>query len=261
MTLAAATAVSPAGDGRYTGAIAPGWDVLGNADGGYMMAIAARAASLAADRPDPVTVTAHFLRPGTPGPVEVTTDVVKQGRRFATVSATLGRDGTPLVRMLGTFGSLEPSKSFERVDGAPPAVPPFDECVELEPTETFPPPFMGKVVVRLHPDDAFTDDAPSGEALIRGWFALRDGEPVDTLALLVGVDAFPPTSFNAGLPFAWTPTMELTAHVRARPAPGPLRCVFSTRFITGGFLEEDGELWDSTGRLVAQSRQLALLPG
>ena len=80
------------------------------------------------------------------------------------------------------------------------------------------------------------------------------------VGLLVAVDAFPPTVFNANLPVAWTPTIELTAHVRARPEPGWLRCVFTTRFITGGFLEEDGEIWDASGRLVAQSRQLALLP-
>jgi len=48
--------------------------------------------------------------------------------------------------------------------------------------------------------------------------------------------------------------------VRARPAPGWLACAFTTRFVTGGFLEEDGEVWDATGRLVAQSRQLALVP-
>jgi len=64
----------------------------------------------------------------------------------------------------------------------------------------------------------------------------------------------------ARLPVAWTPTVELTAHVRASPAPGWLRCRFSTRFVTAGFLEEDGEVWDSTGRLVGQSRQLALVP-
>ena len=93
-----------------------------------------------------------------------------------------------------------------------------------------------------------------------GWFRLRDSEPIDTLGLLLAVDAFPPTAFNARLPVAWTPTIELTAHVRARPAPGWLRCVFTTRFVTGGFLEEDGELWDASGHLVAQSRQLALVP-
>ena len=81
-----------------------------------------------------------------------------------------------------------------------------------------------------------------------------------SLALLCAVDAFPPTAFNARLPVAWTPTVELTAHVRANPAPGWLRCRFSTRFVTAGFLEEDGEVWDSTGRLVGQSRQLALVP-
>ena len=77
--------------------------------------------------------------------------------------------------------------------------------------------------------------------------------------MVTAVDAFPPTVFFADLPVAWVPTIELTTHVRARPAPGWLACAFTTRFITGGFLEEDGEVWDSTGRLVAQSRQLALL--
>jgi Acyl-CoA thioesterase C-terminal domain len=90
---------------------------------------------------------------------------------------------------------------------------------------------------------------------------LPGAEHVDSLALLCAVDAFPPTAFNARLPVAGTPTVELTAHIRANPAPGWLRCRFSTRFVTAGFLEEDGEVWDSTGRLVGQSRQLALVPG
>jgi hypothetical protein len=55
-------------------------------------------------------------------------------------------------------------------------------------------------------------------------------------------------------------TLELTAHVRARPAPGWLACRVSTRDVIDGYHEEDFEVWDSRGALVAQSRQLALLP-
>ena len=95
---------------------------------------------------------------------------------------------------------------------------------------------------------------------MRGWFRLPDAEHADSLALLCAAGAFPPTAFTAQLPVAWTPTIELTAHIRANPAPGWLRCRFSSRFVTAGFTQEDGEVRDSTGRLAGQSRQLALLP-
>jgi hypothetical protein len=109
-------------------------------------------------------------------------------------------------------------------------------------------------------DDGFRSGAPTGDAVIRGWFAFADEAPIDAIGLLLVADAFPPPVFNTALPAAWVPTVELTVHVRAVPAPGPLRCMFRSRFIRDGFLEEDGEIWDSAGTLVAQSRQLALLP-
>jgi hypothetical protein len=83
-----------------------------------------------------------------------------------------------------------------------------------------------------------------------------DGREPDPLLLLLAVDALPPVTFELGLP-GWTPTLELTAHVRCRPAPGWLRIQVSNRTLSGGYLEEDAEVWDSEGRLVALSRQLA----
>jgi acyl-CoA thioesterase len=249
------------GAGRYTTAIRPGWDIAGHANGGYLLSLAGRAMQDAAGRPDPVTVTGHFLSPGQPGPAHVVTEVVKRGRTFTTVTGSLTTERRPLLQVLGTFGDVSAPIGPERVDAAPPDLPPPDECVAVRPADTFPPPFMGRVDLRLHPDDAgFAEGSPSGEPRVRGWFRLGEDESIDTIALLLAVDAFPPTAFNARLPVAWTPTVELTAHVRARPAAGWLRCAFTTRFVTGGFLEEDGEIWDDTGRLVAQSRQLALVP-
>jgi len=258
---AVATAVADMGGGVFHTAVAEGWDINGNANGGYLLALAARAMGRAAGRPDPVTITGHYLAPGKPGPAEVVAHVVKQGRRFAAVSATLSAAGTPLLAALGTFGDLSvPAGPPALVDGGPPELPPPSECVSRVDSH-LPVSFAKQLEMRLHPDDArFDRGEPSGRALVRGWFRLHDDEPIDTTALLCAVDAFPPTAFNAHLPMAWTPTVELTAHVRARPAPGWLRCRFTTRFVSGGFLEEDGEVWDADGRLVAQSRQLALLP-
>lgn len=255
------TAVLATGGGRYDARIQPGWDIGGNANGGYLLATVARAMRDASGRPDPVTVTAHYLAPGRPGPATVTTAILKRGRTLATATGVLEADDRQVLYAVGAFGDLSAGGGPELIDAAPPDLPSPDRCIPVTPGDAFPPPFMGQIDLRLAPEDAgFSTGEPSGAPRMRGWFRLLDDEPVDTVALILAADAFPPTAFNARLPIAWTPTIELTVHVRARPAPGWLRCAYSTRFVTGGYLEEDGEVWDDTGRLVAQSRQLALVP-
>ena len=80
---------------------------------------------------------------------------------------------------------------------------------------------------------------PTGETELAFWMRFRDGRDADPIAL--------------------TAPIELTVHVRARPAPGWVACRASTRHVIGGYHEEDFEIWDSAGALVAQSRQFALL--
>jgi len=254
-----------ANDGRltYTGEIAPEWDIAGNANGGFLLAIAARAMADAVGRP-PLSITAHYLAPGRPGPAEVLVDVVRAGRRMATAQAVVrGADGE-IIRVLGTFAEQRPATEAEVpavVHAAPPELPPAGECVRMQPPADNSG-FGDRVAMWAHPDDAgFGVGRPSGTATIRGWFEFSDAQPIDAFGLLVAADAFAPVIFNvAGFPVSWAPTLELTVHVRSVPAPGPLRCRFSSRFMLNGMFEEDGELWDSTGTLVAQSRQLALIP-
>jgi Acyl-CoA thioesterase C-terminal domain len=41
------------------------------------------------------------------------------------------------------------------------------------------------------------------------------------------------------------------------PAPGLLRVAARCKHVSGGWFDEEAEVWDSAGNLVAQSRQIA----
>ena len=253
-----ATAVTPDGDDRYVALIPEGWDIGGKANGGVLMTIAARAMAAAADRPDPVTVTAHYTAPGDAGALSIATDVLKAGRRLSTVSARVSQNDRALLQVTGAFGDLATMDGPSLVTATRPDYGGPDDCVSL--AQAFAPALSNRIDCRLHPDDArFRAGDAHGVATMRGWFRLLDDEPIDVFTLLLAVDCFPPTIFNSGLGAGWTPTVELTAHVRRRPVGPWLQCQFTSRFIFGGFMEEDVEVWDANG-LVAQARQLALVP-
>lgn len=260
MSFAIDSAITASGN-CFKGQIAPGWDIQGNANGGYLMALGARAMA-AASRPHPVTVTAHFLSPGKVGEVTVEPHIIKTGKGFTTVRASMSGPQRQILELLGSFSELESVDGAVLVDAQPPELPAPEDCPRVVPDERgFPPPMMGRVDMRLHPEDAnFARGRPSGRPLVRGWIRLLDDEPMDAFSLMLIADAFPPTVFNANLPVNWVPTLEMTTQIRGIPEPGWLRCKFSTRFISGGVLEEDGEVWDASGRIVALSRQLALMP-
>lgn len=263
MSFAGATSVVPGRNGMLVGRIHPGWDIFGIANGGYLMAIAARAMSEQAKGRELISINAHFTNPGTPGPVEVAVEAIKSGGSFTTLTAVV-RGERPLITATASFA--EPKRAVPEtviIHASAPDLPPPDQCVRAVPSSTgpLPPPFMDKVRVMIHPDDAAAlRGERTGIARIRGWFGLLEDEPIDPIATILAADAFPPAVFNTNLPLKWTPTVEMTTYVRD---PGPrtwLRCQFRTRFVTGGYLEEDGEMWDEDGTLVAQSRQLALVP-
>lgn len=247
----------------FTGAIEDGWDINGFANGGYLLAIAGAAMREASGRPDPITITAHYLAPGLPVPVTIATDIVKSGRLLVTMTASMRSAERELLRLIGSFGDVAAmGGGFSHTDGLPPALPPIDECVLRDVnTGIVTIALMNRLRVWIRPEDSrFHQGHKSGRATIEGWLEFGDGRPIDTLALLLVVDAFPPPVFNIDMPLGWVPTVEMTTHIRGVPGPGPLMCRFHTEFVQNGFFQEDGEIWDSTGTLVAQSRQLAMIP-
>lgn len=262
------TAVVRREPGVYDAELSAGWTIIHAVNGGYLLAMLGRALGDALPHADPFSVSAHYLTASRPGPAVIRTEVVRTGRTLSTGQASLfqfAEDGTEVerIRVLATYGDLDALPDEVRTSAEPPAIAPIEHC--FGPSDG-PAPIPGssaiteRLDIRLDPATVgWAIGAPSGKGEMRGWFGLADGRDADPLSLLLTVDALPPTSFELGLT-GWTPTVELTTHVRCRPAPGPLRVSITTRNLAGGFLEEDAEVWDSAGRLVAQSRQLAKAP-
>lgn len=141
-------------------------------------------------------------------------------------------------------------------EGAPPELPAPQDCVGV-PVGSF---GLATIAERIEFRSAalpgWFRGEPTGRPSSEFWVRFADGRDADLLSLPLLVDSTAPSVLELG---AGSTTIQLTVHLRARPAPGWLACRAVTRFVSGGYHEEDFEVWDSAGTLVAQSRQLAMV--
>lgn len=253
------TRLEPVGAQAWSGHVHPEWNIASNPNGGYLLALAVAALREAVPaHPDPLSVTVHYLRPGLPGePCRVDVQVLRSGRTLSTSRATLSQAGEPRLEVLAACGDLA-SATEPRLTVEPAAIPPPEDCLLRSGDEQgVALPILDRLEVRLHPDEARAGAA--GRAQVSGWIRFRDGRAPDSLAAVLFADAFPPAVFGLLGLVGWVPTVELTVHVRRRPAPGWMLGRFNTVDMIDGRIIEDGALWDSEGNLIVQSRQLALV--
>src|SRR5215213_4303938 len=175
------------GPERFTAEVDPGWTVAGRPNGGYLLALATRAA-LEAVR-------------------------LRAGRSLATTSVTLVQEGAARMAALVTAGRLDPDAQpgWQR-DGGPPAMPPVEGCLPAVPELPggVPVPLLHQLELRIDPaTTGWFAGRPGGSLDMRGWVRFSDGRPADPLALLQMADALPPSSFDLGLP-GWAPTVALS---------------------------------------------------
>jgi acyl-CoA thioesterase len=261
----AATAVRRGPDGGFVAELHPGWDVGGGIlNGGYLLAVAARAAVAESPHPHPVALSGSYLRAGAAGPAALAVAPGPAGRTLAHSLVTMSDAGGPTLVVQATTARLTGAAAERELPM--PDVPPVEDCVSLAENAALAPPGLSvpglvhRVETRLDPATAgWALGRPSGEPVLRAWLRFADDREPDPLALVTFADALPPTSFAAGR-FGWAPTVQLQVLVRALPAPG--WCLIEARggTLAGGWHDEDYTIWDSTGRLVAQSRQLARAP-
>lgn len=251
------TTVRSLGGGEYAVDVSDRWSIGGRPNGGYLMGIVATALVPESPHPDPLTLTGHFLSPADPGPARVKVTMLKKGRSVSTAMAVMSQGERDRLVVLASFSDLDSQVGPSRAMSAPPVL--ADDLVSSA-GRPAPHPIVSRFEFLLPTAQAQVAagvfDPNQTRAEFSGKIRFADGMTPTIPSLPLMMDAFPPAVFNLGL-IGWTPTIELTVHIRGRPKGAWQVLSVSTRHLIDGLLEEDAELWNEDGTLVAQSRQLA----
>ncbi|MEU4598821.1 thioesterase family protein [Nocardia sp. NPDC023988] len=258
--------------GRYAGVIDPTWTIGPKVHGGTMVAASAAAATRWLTEADasyarmaPIAASSDFLGAPDPGKVEYAVHIRKKGRQICLVDAELIQNDRTLVRTAFTFGHLDATATrWSGPDSDMPAEP-TDAALRYTPDSP-----MGKIVhvsqgahVLLDPTWGEFLRGETGDPRLRLWIRPFDGDEADPLVraafAMMAADMSPPVPMNLGH-FGWSPTVQMTTYLRRVPAPGWLRVIATSREVGERMFDEDQLVLDSTGAVVAQSRQLALIP-
>jgi acyl-CoA thioesterase len=256
-----ATAVVRTGDDTFSASLSDDWWVFAGANGGYLASVLLRALTERVGDPSRAarSLTVHYVRPPAAGPVDIETEVVRQGRSLATLTARLRQGGEVAALATAAFSVSRPSLEFH--DAAMPSVPTPDDTAPSRWPEEMLPPIARRFAYRPVSSEAMF--AGEDRAEVGAWVRLREPRPLDAVLLATVADALAPAVFpKADRPVSAT-TIDLTVHFRApahgEPDDGWCLATFRSTVAVDGFVEEDGEIWSPSGRLVAHSRQLALV--
>ncbi|MFI9510665.1 thioesterase family protein [Nocardia sp. NPDC052566] len=256
--------------GRYVGTIEPTWTIGPKVHGGTMVAASAAAATrwLRTAHPElaemaPIAASSDFRGAPDPGEIEYEVRIRKVGRQICLADTDLRQHGKTLVRTAFTFGHLDDGEPLYAGDDEMPTEPPAGA---LHYGTGSP---MSVVNVAQGAELAIDTDwarflsGEKGIPRLRLWIRPFAGDAADpevaTFFAMMSADMSPPVPMNLGH-FGWAPTVQMTTYLRRRPAPGWLRIIATSREVGGRMFDEDQLVLDSTGAVVAQSRQLALMP-
>jgi hypothetical protein len=246
----------------FDGLLNEHWTIGPKVHGGAMLALCANAARLGLRHGQPIAVSGSFLSAPDPGPLRVATTVRKRGRRVSVLDVELSQGDRTAVHAVITLA--DPEHDVAPLLSVNPVVPLMtpDPPPGLEPIGPGHP--MADIVHLAHGCDirpSLTTLAPradGGPPVIEYWVRPKEG-PTDVLFALLCGDVSAPVTFGVNR-FGWAPTVQLTAYLRGIPADGWLRVMCTTMQIGQDWFDEDHVVVDCEGRIVVQSRQLAMVP-
>jgi acyl-CoA thioesterase len=273
------TAVEQTGDGKYRGNILEDWKMWVPV-GGYLTAIALRAAQASSTMVRPVSVSCHYLNEATFGPCELDVTVLRSTDRAESLLVKMTQQGKDILVALVSAapdGLLGPNINWVE---APEAQPPDelpdtildDDVVAIMGDQPYWKNLEFRMVKGLtgshnYPHiDGLSDEeytklrfTPRRDAHIRGWQRMRCGEGftdpwIDAgryiiitagMQFPVVADPFtPPLKFIA-------PTINLTVDFHTfHPKAEWMLADATGTYATGGILGADTRMWTQEGDLI-----------
>jgi acyl-CoA thioesterase II len=259
----------PGGDGRYRAQLSKDWEIWGP-NGGYVAAIALRAAGLRSQIARPASFACHFQSVARFGRLDVEVTPLKMGRRAESLRVSLTQEGRPILEAM--VRTAVRAAGLEHSVESPPAVPDPETLQDVEdlrdPDESRYP-FWNNLECRtLHPERV-REERRARDPRWLEWYRFRPRatfeDPwvdagrllllIDTLAWPAAVQAHPMTKFTA-------PNHEVSVWFhRSAPESDWLLADNDCPVAEGGLMGTHGRVWSRDLRLLASGgAQLMCVP-
>ena len=233
--------------------------------GGYLLALMNKAMTEVLPHPSAINSNIYYLDRTEPEPAELHVEVVRRSKGSSMGQVKLIQNN----KITCLYSSI--CSDFQYMKGHSGLETPMPEIINSVQQDDFKvmnyenfklgstPSFIQQLNMSVHPDHAWWDreiSTDAAEARCSAYLELQGGV-ADTFILSYLADILPPVVQNKYGPLGWVPTLTLTCNIRQLPKTNLLFIDGIAKDISNGYFEQDCNIWDMSGNLVATSRQLA----
>lgn len=258
-------------DGNYRARLSPEWNVWGP-NGGYVAAVALRAAAAQTDMTRPATFSCHFLSVAEFAEVDLQVVSLRRTKRAESLRVSMSQNGRPVVDAMvwavADVDGLEHDAADMPQVPAPDSLKPIEELLppeEREPRYAFWKNLESRPLNFVH-----WTQRPIGPPLWREWYRFRpravfDDPFVDACRLLILLDTmgWPAATRAHPIDAPWiAPSLDLTAQFHRNPSKHEWLLADAVAPIaTEGLIGSQARVWSPDGQLLATgSGQLLCRP-
>jgi acyl-CoA thioesterase len=232
--------------------------------GGYLMALMHNALTSILPHSTAISSSVQYLDRIDAKTFELEVETFKTSRGSSSGIVKLKQDDKICTTFTGTCSDFQFMKGYDGLQKPLPNI--FNESDKKDYikmnydkiSKGFTPAFIQQLECLIHPDHAWWNrdsNDKNNEARCSAFLEMQGGIP-DQFCLSFYSDILPPVVSNKYGPLGWIPTITLTTHIRQLPSTSELYADFKASDINKGYFEQDCNIWDLNGNLVASSRQL-----